>query len=184
MSPRLRQLALTGLAIVAIAGCTGSAGGPAQSAPPTTGAGPSVSPDGGGSEPGSGIGQPIAPPSSNDPGLPVPGRPTIVVPKPGRLDVHPVGVFEIVPRVDGRRVTVTLSWWSGVPPCSVLDSVREVRDGNRIALTVIEGADQRGVACIELAMLKATVVDLGELDPGTYTIAAYGDAAPIQIVLH
>ncbi len=167
MSPNLRQLALSGLAIVAIAACTGSAGAGAQSAPPSTGAGPSASPDGGGSEPGSGIGQPIAPPSSNDPGLPDPGSPTIVVPTPGRLDVHPVGVFAIEPRVDGRRVTVRLSWWSGVPPCSVLDSVRDVRAGNRITLTVIEGADQRGVACIELAMLKATVVDLGELDPGT-----------------
>jgi hypothetical protein len=65
----------------------------------------------------------------------------------------------------------------------VLDSVVVTPTGKAIALTIIEGADKLGVACIELAMLKATVVDLGELDPGTYKISAGGDAPPIQVVV-
>jgi hypothetical protein len=108
----------------------------------------------------------------------------MLVPRPGRLDVHPVGASTIQARVDGRRVTVKLTWWSGVAPCSVLDSVGEARTGRSILLTIREGADQRGVACIELAMLKGTVVDLGELAPGTYTIAAFGDAPPVEVVVH
>ena len=35
-----------------------------------------------------------------------------------------------------------------------------------IALTVIEGSSDRTAICPEIAMLKATIVDLGELDAG------------------
>ena len=87
-------------------------------------------------------------------------------------------------RVDGRHVMVRLTWWSGVEPCNVLDSVGVETAGSHIRLTIREGADQRDVACIEIAMLKATVVDLGELAPGTYTISAGGDASPVQVVVH
>jgi hypothetical protein len=181
---RLPHLVLAGLILLAVSACTGSAGavlpsnGPAASSQP-----PSASPGGGGSGPDTGIGQPVSPPSSSDPDPVDPGNPTIVVPKPGRLDVHPVGASAIEPRVDGRRVTIKLTWWSGVPPCSVLDSVGDVRTGKQIALTINEGADQRNVACIELAMLKATIVDLGELEPGTYTISAFGEVAPVEVVV-
>ncbi|MEO8228651.1 MAG: hypothetical protein ABI628_02695 [Chloroflexota bacterium] len=116
-----------------------------------------------------------------DPGI---GEPTIVVAKPGRLEPHPVGAIRIESRVNGRRVVVRLTWYSGVEPCSVLDTVGVVRTGNDIVLTIREGADKLGVACIELAMLKATIVDLGELEPGTYAISAGGDAPPIQVVVN
>ncbi|MDP9481860.1 MAG: hypothetical protein M3P84_01405 [Chloroflexota bacterium] len=112
------------------------------------------------------------------------GEPTIVVAKPGRLEPHPVGATRIESRVTDRRVVIRLTWYSGVEPCSVLDSVGVTRTGNDIVLTLREGADQLGVACIELAMLKATIVDLGELEPGTYTISAGGDAPPIQVVVN
>ena len=184
MSLRLRNLVLAGLSLIVVAACTGSAGGMLSSGPPAASQPPSSSPGGDGSEPGTGIGQPVAPPASNEPGSYVPANPTIVVPKPGRLAVHPVGAIALEPRVIGRQVTVKLSWWSGVPPCSVLDSVGDVRAGDHISLTIREGADKLGVACIELAMLKATIVDLGELDPGSYTISAFGEAPPVQIVLH
>ena len=120
------------------------------------------------------------------PGDPAPVEPlqaTIVTPKPGRLDVHPVGATTIEASVVARRVVARLTWWSGVAPCSVLDSVDVARTGSTIVLTIREGADQRGVACIELAMLKGALVDLGELDPGTYTISAGGEAPPIQVVV-
>ena len=46
-----------------------------------------------------------------------------------------------------------------------------------------EGADRRDVACIDIAMLKATMVDLGALRPGTYTISAGGEATPVRVVV-
>ncbi len=136
---------------------------------------------GSGGAPGSGITIPDFPPPG---GGGQPGEnPTIVVPKPGRLNVHPVGASRIEARVDARRVLVRVSWWSGVEPCYVLDSVLVERTGMNVTITIREGADRLDVACIEIAMLKATIVDLGELEPGTYTVSAGGEAAPIQVTV-
>jgi hypothetical protein len=52
-----------------------------------------------------------------------------------------------------------------------------------LVIELREGADQLGVACIEIAMLKATIVDLGELTPGMYAVSAGGDAAAIRITV-
>jgi hypothetical protein len=114
-----------------------------------------------------------------------PGQAALVVPKAGRLQAHDVGVSLIEPRVDGHRVVVRLSWWSGVAPCTVLDSVRVDRDGTTITLTPREGADRMDVACIEIAHYKATLVDLGQLAPGEYTLkAGSGDAKPVTITIN
>jgi len=78
---------------------------------------------------------------------------------------------------------VELRWWSGVAPCSVLDSVGVSHDGTAYRLTVNEGSSGQQVACVDIAQLKATVVDLGDLDPGTYTIKADGDAQPIEVTV-
>lgn len=181
MQTPVRALVLCILLAAAGTACTSSGGLPV---PPT------VAPSGGagGGSVGSGgdTGVGIDPPVVTGPGGAAPiGQPraTIVTPKPGRLDVHPVGASTVEGSVSGRRVTVRLTWWSGVAPCSVLDSIDVVRTGSAIVLTIREGADQRGVACIELAMLKGAIVDLGELAPGTYTISAGGDAPPIQVVV-
>ncbi len=198
MNTSLRILLLAAIVAIAGAACTSAGGGP--SVPPLTdpgggggtggGSGSSAGGSGGsgssggsvgsGGDSGTGIVVPVQP----GPGGPVvPAQPKIVVPKPGRLDVHPVGASTIEAIVTGRHVTLRLSWWSGVEPCSVLDSVGVVRTGTNILLTIREGSDQRGVACIEIAMLKGTIVDLGELAPGTYTISAGGEAPPIQVIV-
>lgn len=180
MQMYLRILVLCGLVAIAGSACSSSGGLaiPPLTAPGGAGGG-SV---GSGGDPGAGIDQPVVPvPSGQVPGGA--GHATIVVPKPGRLDVHPVGASTIEAIVTGRKVSVRLTWWSGVEPCSVLDSVGVTRMGTDIVLTIREGSDQRGVACIELAMLKGTIVDLGELPPGTYTISAGGEAPPIQVAL-
>ncbi len=185
MQTPVRALVLGLLVVVAGAACTSSGGLPvppsaASTAAPSGGAGGGSA--GSGGDPGAGIDLPV----STGPGgaAPVePPRATIVSPKPGRLDVHPVGASTIEASVAARRVVVRLTWWSGVAPCSVLDSIDVLRTGTAIVLTIREGADQRGVACIELAMLKGAVVDLGELAPGTYTISAGGEAPPIQVVV-
>ena len=77
-----------------------------------------------------------------------------------------------------------VAWWSGVEPCSVLAGVDVARDGDTFTLTVREGsAAAPDTMCIEIAQYKATIVDLGELDPGTYTISAFGDAAPVTVTV-
>lgn len=188
MTTTARTVLLVVAVALALAACSGSAGaGVASKAPVTVTPQPSDPSTGGGSAGSTGSGAigpgAIGPGGSDDPSLPDTGSPTLVVPKPGRLDVRPVGATTIEPTVDGSRVSVKLSWWSGVAPCSVLNSVEQVRTGRTIALTILEGADQRGVACIEIAMLKATLVDLGELPTGSYTITAGGDASPVPIVV-
>jgi hypothetical protein len=104
------------------------------------------------------------------------------VPKPGQLDVHPVPAETLAARVDGRRVVVTIGWTSGVEPCSVLDSIVVERGERSYAFTLREGHGPGEVACIAIAMMKTAEVDLGELEPGTYTISdATGGAAPIEV---
>ena len=39
------------------------------------------------------------------------------------------------------------------------------------------------LACSAIAMLRGTMVDLGELAPGTWTLVANGDLAPITITI-
>ena len=46
----------------------------------------------------------------------------------------------------------------------------------------MEGSSDLAVMCIEIAQLKATIVDLGDLLPGAYTISApSSEARPVQI---
>jgi hypothetical protein len=70
-----------------------------------------------------------------------------------------------------------------VAPCYVLDSVVVARDdaAKAIELTVIEGSNAGDQVCIDIAELKATVVDLGDLAAGTWTISAEGDAKAITV---
>ncbi len=118
-------------------------------------------------------------PTPIDPGA---QAPTLVIAKPGQLDPHPVGAQRLQASVDGRHVLVKVTWTSGVEPCNVLDSVRIDRSDHQIALAVIEGSSNRDAMCIEIAMIKATIVDLGDLEPGTGTISSpNGEAPPIEV---
>lgn len=120
-----------------------------------------------------------------DPGDPILGQAQLVVPQPGTSDPHPVSVVRIRAAVDGHRVTIELRWWSGVAPCSILDRVDVAGDGSAFTLTPMEGSGAGQVACIDIAQLKATVVDLGDLDPGTYTIHSSGnpEPAPVEVTV-
>jgi len=187
--PSLAALAVA--AAIGLTACTGAAPTPAAptdppAAPPAASAssGGGTEPDGaptapGGGvpgDPGSGVGTGPIGPAPVDPGL---GEPTIVRPLPGRANPHPVSPIRFETSIDGRHVLVRISWYGGVEPCSVLDSVRIERTANDIALTPIEGSSAGdNVACIDIALLKATIVDLGELEPGTYRISSPGSDAP------
>lgn len=181
-NPRSLPLVVLGLVaaflLSACSAATAPSANPSDAIAPTPGA----SQGGGGSDgdPGSGVVQPVDPGA----GDPAPGEPTLVVARPGQLDPHPVAVTLLEASVDGRRVLVRASWYSGVEPCYVLDSVKVDQGGNEFVLTVIEGTGDPNAMCIEIAMYKATIVDLGELEPGEYTIrASEGEAPPITVTV-
>lgn len=175
----------TGLVVGA---CSGTAAPPASaspqpSAPPASQPAPS-DPGGSGSagDPGSGVGVDLPTfPTPVDPGA---GQPQLVVPKPGQANIHPVAPTILQASVNGRRVAVKVTYYSGVEPCSILDSVKVERSGTDIAISLFDGNGPGDVMCIEIAVLKATIVDLGELEPGTYRIASPGsEAPPIEITV-
>jgi len=174
MSTTLARLARPVVLLAALsltfAACSSGA---AATAPPSPTATPPASERPAPSDPDT----PVVGPS--DPGLGGgDGGPRVIVPKPGTINPHPVSVEKLEPAIDGRHVTVKATWTSGVEPCYVLDSVIVNQDGNAIAITVVEGAGEQGAICIEIAETKATIVDLGELEPGDYTIEATDSAIP------
>ncbi len=192
-NPILRAKLAIAVALIGTVVLAACAGGQQRPAAPPAQASPS-GPPGASIDPGSGPGSG----SAGDPGSgtianpsqgPVPvdpilGQPQIVRPLPGRIDSHPVAPVKLEASVDGRRVRVKVSWWGGIEPCSVLDSVKVSRSGTEIAITPFEGASEANVACIDIAVLKATIVDLGEPDPGTWRISSPGsDAPPIEVTI-
>jgi hypothetical protein len=171
-------LALVAALSITLAACAGAAA-PTRPASPPASAPASPSPSGGGSAstgPDSPVGAPSDPGAGGGSGSG--GGDVPLIPRPGTIDPHPVAVEKIERSIDGRHVTVKLTWTSGVAPCYVLDSVIVSRDGNDIALTVVEGSADPNAMCIELAQTKSTIVDLGELEPGEYTIAATDSQIP------
>lgn len=189
--PSRRTFSLALPLVLVIAAC-GSAAAPSATPPaeapqatPTAVPGVGASPGGGGGSGGNtggGILFPIPiPPGPVDDGLL--GDATNVVPTPGRLNPHPVNVQLVRAAVDDGTVLAELRWWSGVEACYATDSVQVDRDdvARTIKLTVIEGTNAGDMACIDIAVLKATVVDLGDLATGTWTISAEGDAPAIKL---
>lgn len=180
MSTTLARLARPVVLLAALsltfAACSSGA---AATAPPSPTATPPASEQPSPSDPDT----PVVGPS--DPGLGVgDGGPKVVVPRPGTISPHPVAVQSLEPAIDGRHVTVKATWTSGVEPCYVLDSVIVNQDGNAFVITVVEGSGQADQICIEIAVMKATIVDLGELEPGNYTIEATdSDIPPVTITV-
>jgi hypothetical protein len=84
---------------------------------------------------------------------------------------------------DDGTVVADLRWWSGVAPCSQLDHVDVARDeaARTIRFTVVEGSGTGDVACIDIAQLSATTVDLGQLTAGSWKLSAEGDAPTINL---
>jgi hypothetical protein len=164
----------------ALAACSSSAASsPADATPgsPSASLAPSQDPD-----TSVGIDLPAA---SDDPALIDPLR-RVVTPKPGQLDIRAIPAQTLSAAVDGRRVTVTVDYTSGVEPCYILDSIVVAvdADAGTFAVTLREGHGPGDVACIEIAESKRAIVELGELVPGTYTISdAAGGAAPITVTV-
>ncbi len=156
-----------------LAACSSGGTAPAPettSPPPASSASPSVR-----------AGEPIAsPPDGVAPG----GGDAFVVPRPGQLDVHPIAADSLAAQVDGRHVILTITYTSGVEPCSVLDTIIVERGERSFAITLRQGHGPGNEVCIMIAKVMRTQVDLGELDPGTYTVTdTTRGADPIQVVV-
>jgi len=145
---RQARLVATALAAaIAIWACTQQASKPAPAAP-----------------------APDSPVSTVAPGNPnpTPGQPQAspVVPIPGQQGVRAIAWTDADVAADDTTVTIT--WWSGVEPCQVLDhiDVRYARDD--ITITLFEGhtPTREDMACIEIAVLKQTTVQLDEAVAG------------------
>ncbi|HUQ77469.1 MAG TPA: hypothetical protein VM427_01185 [Patescibacteria group bacterium] len=180
-----RPLLVLAIAAGMTVGACTSAGAPAASDPPPSHRTPAASDPGGGGtggDPGTGIG--IDLPINQLPIDPGTGQPILVVPRPGQANIRAISPIALQASVDGRRVLVKLTWYSGVEPCNVLDSIEISRSGTDIAITPFEGTGNANAMCIEIAVLKATIVDLGELEPGTYRIGSPGStASPLEITV-
>jgi hypothetical protein len=174
--PAPRVPVLLGVAVgvvLGLAACAGGAAAPstAPSEPPPTSAPPDTPVTGAPSDPG------FVPVPD-----PVGGQP--VVPKPGQLDVHPVGADNLDARADGNTIVVTATWTSGVEPCYVLDSVAVTKGEGTYTLTLREGHGAGDVVCIEIAAMHRTVIEIPDVAPGTWTIAdAGGIAAPVVVTV-
>lgn len=200
--PSRQQLVrLTGILLVAgltLGACTAGPG--ATSGPVTSSPSPSQGSSGGvetgpgsgvvGGSPGPSVSHvPVDPvpmppggPGASGGGVPMPS-PGIVQPVAGLLNIHDVRAAGISATSAAGRIVATVSWWSGPPPCSALAEVHVDRAGNAFTLTIREGAVQLGIACPAMAMAKATVVDLGAVPAGTYTVAATGVDVPVTVTI-
>ena len=148
------------------------------------GVGPASEP-GGGAPATDGVDTPIATPAEPiGDAPPVGGGGELTIPRPGQLDVRDIAAETLEAVVDGRSVTLGITFTSGVEPCYVLDTILVERGDHAFAITLREGHGPGDMACIESAMQKHAIVDLGELEPGAYTISdRMGGAAPIEVVV-
>jgi hypothetical protein len=130
--------------------------------------------------PGGGPNQPVAHSPSSDSARP--GGPANVTPSPGGGPFTTIHLQHLRLVQHGGHVLAVGRWWSGAAPCSVLRPVGVSRHGSTFVLGMREGSDAGpNTACIEIAMLKRAVIDLGALAPGHYTVAAGGKTATIDV---
>jgi hypothetical protein len=171
---RLGALTLTLISALVLAAC--SAGG-ASAPSDAPSASPSVAPVA--PEPSAGSGD-------GGGGTVAPDGAKIIVPKPGQaIDVQAIPAETLTATLDGRRLTVAATWWSGVEPCSILDSVVVDAEDGGFAITLFEGRGPGDVACIAIAEQHRTFIEFpADLVPGTYTIRdATGGAPSIEVVV-
>ena len=122
----------------------------------------SPEPNTGGSIPGASPDDPVSS-TPNPDESPTGGGAQLVEPQPGQADLRAIPWTRAKVLDDGMAVKVF--WWSGVEPCNVLDHVTVDYADDAVAITLFEGHTEmdEDVACIELALKKATIVELDEL---------------------
>lgn len=211
MTNRSTLAGLLAAIVLTLAACSGSAAAPSPSSPGGPTGSPQPTPTQvpgdpgngggtGGSDPGSGSGSGSGSGGNTGGGTlpggigglfpgdpnqdPLFGQATYVTPAADLRNQHPVNVQLVrAVQTESGDVVADLRWWSGVAPCSQLDHVEIAKDdaARTIRFTVIEGAGKGDIACIEIAQLTATSVDLGTLAAGEWKLSAEGDAPTITL---
>jgi hypothetical protein len=151
-------LALGTLLVVAVAGAGTTTPLPPMADEPTGGGVEPADPGSGGGAAGTCL---EGVPDCVDTVVEPQAEPTVVEPRPGMVNVFARPFDTSAVGDDGR--TVTIDFWGGVEPCSVLDHV-DVTYGDAVIVTLFEGSEptEEPVACIEIAMLKRVVITLDE----------------------
>jgi hypothetical protein len=170
-----RRIGLTiGLSslVVALVACSV---GPAVSTPPSVAPPTSAPPD-------TAVTAPPTDPSG-DPSTQPPTEPPVgakpVVPKPGQaINAHPVSAESLSARVEGSTIRVTATWWSGVEPCTILDSIVVDKGEGTYTLTLREGSSPQEIACIAIAEQHVTEFEIPNVAAGTWKILDSGGVAP------
>jgi hypothetical protein len=95
-----------------------------------------------------------------DPGQVPEPQPQVVEPRPGMANVMPTAYDTAT--IGQDDITLTIDFWAGVEPCSVLDHVDVVESSTAVTVTLYQGNDPTAgdVACPEIAMLKQVTVTL------------------------
>jgi hypothetical protein len=90
------------------------------------------------------------------------GEPQIVEPTPGMTNVVPTA-FDTA-TIGDDDTTLTIVFWSGVEPCSVLDRVDVSYGADAVTVALFQGSDPNAgdVACIEIAVQKQVTITLNE----------------------
>jgi hypothetical protein len=103
-----------------------------------------------------------------NPDQPVSSGPVTTVPNPGPtiLEVEPrEGLVEVVPRIFDTAEpldpkTIRVEFYGGVEECEGLDHVDVEETKDTVTITLHTGRVPEAEVCIEIALLKATTVEL------------------------
>lgn len=106
--------------------------------------------------------QPTSTPVGPGGGGPGMGTPQVVEPTPGMDNVRPTA-FDTA-TIGNDDTTLTIVFWSGVEPCSVLDHVTLSYAADTVTVTLFQGSDPNAgdVACIDIAVQKQVTITLDE----------------------
>ena len=103
-----------------------------------------------------------------DPDQPVSNPPVTVVPNPGptTLEVEPrEGLVDVVPHIFDKAepldpTTIRVEFYGGVEACEGLDHVDVEETKRKVTITLHTGRVPEAEVCIEIALRKATTVEL------------------------
>ena len=168
MPRRIRSAAALLIFTVALAACSV---GPATSTAPSVAPSASAPPDT----------SVTAPPSdpSTDPSVEPPVGAKPVLPRPGQaVNVHPIAADSLSARVDGSTIVVKATWWSGVEPCTIFDSIVVDQGEGTYTVTLREGNSPQEIACIAIAEQHVTEFEIPNVAAGTWKILDSGGVAP------
>ena len=112
------------------------------------------------------VSSPVSAPSAGTPGA------TPVTPRPGGGPFTAVAAVRLHAFARDGHGYLRVWWYGGIEPCYALRPPRVAREGDVIAVRLVEGSDDPTAVCIEIALFKRTTVELGPLPPGDYTVRA------------